>query len=159
MNEIARLQDLLQRTYSGVCFHGDSIAEIFNGVTLESATWVPDGGAHSIWQIVLHMTGWLDIIRQRITSPSLVVMPDELNFPAPPKATLENLSRTFDGFRDGVTALSTAIGEMPPEQLERMVPGRGYNFATLLHGAVHHSLYHAGQIALLNAMYSRHKER
>ena len=28
MTEIERLQDLLERTYSGTCFHGDSIREV-----------------------------------------------------------------------------------------------------------------------------------
>ena len=34
-------------------------------------------------------------------------------------------------------------------QLEAEVPGMGYNVYVMLHGAVQHATYHAGQIALL----------
>jgi DinB superfamily len=155
MNEIARLQGLLERTYSGSCFHGDSIAEIFNSIDAPTAIWIPEGGAHSIWQIVLHMTGWVNVIRQRLTSPTLVNLSAEENFPAPPAATPENWSATLDGFRDGLTALIEEIGRFPEEKLEKPVPGRSYTFDVLLHGIIHHSLYHAGQISLLQSMYKR----
>lgn len=155
MTETARLQELMRQTYSGNCFHGDSIAQIFNGVDVAAATWRPDEKTHSIWQIVLHMTAWLNVIRERLTSPTLVNLNDEQNYPAIPEATLPNLSRSFDEFRDALNSLVEAVGRFPEEKLSASVPGRGYTFDILLHGAIHHNLYHAGQIALLTAMYKR----
>ena len=35
------------------------------------------------------------------------------------------------------------------EDLESTVPGKDCKFRQMLHGAVHHNLYHAGQISLL----------
>ncbi|HEY3926777.1 MAG TPA: DinB family protein [Candidatus Koribacter sp.] len=158
MNEIARLQHLMQQTYSGNCFHGDSVAQIFNSIDVPTAIWKPEGAAHSIWQIVLHMTAWQNVIRQRLTSSVLVTLDDAHNYPAPPEATIENLSKSFDEFRDSVAALIHAIGQTPEEQLDRPVPVRGYTFDVLLHGAIHHNLYHAGQISLLSAMHRRSKQ-
>jgi uncharacterized damage-inducible protein DinB len=155
MNEIPRLQQMLRQTYNGVGFHGDSIAQIFNSVDVASATWIPDGGVHSIWHIVLHMTAWENVIRERLTSPTLVALTEEQNYPALPAATQENLSKSLDAFRDALFALIDAVGKFPEGKLEASVPGRGYDFATLLHGAIHHNLYHAGQISLLSAMYRR----
>lgn len=158
MSEIARLQQLLQQTYDGNCFHGDSIAQIFSSVDVGGATWKPAGAAHSIWQIVQHMTAWQNVIRERLTSPTLVTLNDEQNYPAVPEATLEHWSATLDGFREALYALLEAIGKFPEEKLEKPVPGRGYSYDMLLHGAIHHNLYHAGQISLLSAMYKRQKE-
>ena len=38
---------------------------------------------------------------------------------------------------------------MSDEELDQKVPGREFTFYVLLHGVVHHNLYHAGQIAIL----------
>ena len=155
MNEIQRLQQMLEQTYSGIGFHGDSISEIFNSIDVPAAVWIPEGGVHSIWQIVLHMTAWEHVIRQRLTSPTLVELTDEENYPAAPQATAENWSKALDAFRDSLLSLIEAVGRFPGEKLSATVPGRDYDFATLIHGAIHHNLYHAGQISLLGAMYRR----
>jgi hypothetical protein len=156
MNELARLQNLMQQTYSGKCFYGDSITKVFSDIDPAQAVWIPsDGGNHSIWQIVLHMTGWLNIIRERLTSPVLVNLSDELNYPAPPLGTHDNWNATLDAFHAAHNGLSEAIGQFPEAKLESQVPGRAYTFDVLLHGAIHHNLYHLGQIALIKSMYSR----
>jgi hypothetical protein len=38
---------------------------------------------------------------------------------------------------------------MPDSRLTERVPGKDYDIYFMLHGAVQHALYHAGQIALL----------
>ncbi len=158
MNEIARLQQMLQQTYSGIGFHGDSIAQIFNSIDVPCAVWIPEGGVHSIWHIVLHMTAWENAIRERLTSATLVTLNDQQNYPALPEATPENWSKALDAFRDALHGLIQGVGTFPADELASPVPGRGYDFATLLHGAVHHNLYHAGQISLLSAMYRRQRK-
>lgn len=157
MNEIPRLQQIMRQTYNGVGFHGDSIAEIFDTLDVASASWIPDGGVHSIWQIVHHMTAWLNVIRERLTSPTLVTLTDEQNYPTPASATPESLAKSLAEFREAHFALDEAVGKFPEGKLDALVPGREYAFAILLHGAIHHNMYHAGQIALLNAMYRRRK--
>jgi hypothetical protein len=51
-------------------------------------------------------------------------------------------------FRTG-EQLAGAIETFPEERLQETVPGRDYGFYHLFHGIVQHSLYHAGQIAML----------
>lgn len=48
--------------------------------------------------------------------------------------------------------LETVIKTFDEARLRNTVPGRDYNFYFLFHGVVQHSLYHAGQIALLKKM-------
>ena len=155
MTEIERLQDLLERTYSGTCFHGDSIMKLFEDIDAAQAILVPDGASHSIWQIVEHMAGWLDVIRRRLTSPILVSMPEEKNFPPTPQASHENWNATLNSFDAVLHALIAEIGKFPESNLGAQVPGKDYTFDVLLHGAVHHNLYHLGQISMIKAMYQR----
>lgn len=50
--------------------------------------------------------------------------------------------------------LCTAIEQLGDARLSETVPGRAFDFYFLLHGVVQHSLYHAGQIALLKKAIS-----
>jgi len=45
--------------------------------------------------------------------------------------------------------LREALKELPESRLAETVPGKDYSFYVLLHGAIQHDLYHAGQIGLL----------
>ncbi len=46
-------------------------------------------------------------------------------------------------------ALADAIKLFSEDDLEKTVPGREFPWFIVLHGIVHHSLYHSGQIAML----------
>jgi uncharacterized damage-inducible protein DinB len=155
MTEIERIQDTLQRIYDGDSFYGDPIETILADIDAKQAFWVPPGGTHSIWQIVKHMTLWADIIRQRLTSPTIIdVESNDATFSTNPQATHENWNVARDAFHAALTALINAAGKFPPEKLDAMVPERGYTFYVLLHGAAQHSLYHAGQIVLMKRLYA-----
>ena len=45
--------------------------------------------------------------------------------------------------------LAAAVEHFEDASLTKTVPGRTYDFYYLFHGIVQHSLYHAGQIAIL----------
>ena len=62
-----------------------------------------------------------------------------------PDAWKAALSRLFQA-KDEIAA---AIEKFSDARLSEIVPGRKYDFYFLFHGIVQHSLYHAGQIALL----------
>ncbi len=160
MTEIPRLQDLLRRIYGGDAFYGDNIATVLSDIDTAQAFWVPDGASHSIWQILRHMTVWTDIIRRRLTSPTIIeVESDEQNFPtAPPPSDAAWRSAQAD-FKRELDALIEAAGRFPEDKLPASVPERGYTFYMLLHGEAHHALYHLGQISLIKAMYQRLHKR
>ena len=153
MTEIERIQDTLRRTYDGDSFYGDPIETILAGIDAKQAFWIPPGGTHNIWQIVQHMTTWLRIIRERLTSPTIVdVDSNDATFPPAPEPSHENWNAARDGFHAALSALIESAGKFPPDKLDDMVPERGYTFYVLLHGAAQHSLYHAGQIVLMKRM-------
>jgi uncharacterized damage-inducible protein DinB len=153
MSETARIADQLRRTFRGEAWHGDSLFEILDGVTAAQAASHPIKRAHSIWELVLHVTAWDGAVRRRLTGEA-VSLSDEQNFP-PVKDTSEAAwRRALEQARRVHDELIEAVSAFPDERLGEKVPGKDqepayYNFYYMLHGVAQHELYHAGQIALL----------
>jgi uncharacterized damage-inducible protein DinB len=157
MSETTRLADQIHRAFAGNAWHGDSILELLDGVAAETAAAHPIKGAHSIWELVLHIAAWDDAVLTR-TGGAAVELRDEQNFP-PVKDTseaawhkaIEHAKRTHE-------ELVRAVAAFPDSRLQEQVPGkteRYYNFFYLFSGIVQHELYHAGQIALLKKAQTR----
>jgi hypothetical protein len=76
-------------------------------------------------------------------------LPDDQDWP-PAK---EETPAAWDALRkrlDDVHArLEAAVGALPEERLRERVAARDYDVGYMLSGILQHSLYHAGQIALL----------
>ena|SRR5438270_8557616 len=148
IKEIERIVDQLQRACNGEAWHGPSLMESLQGVDAQTAAAKPLANAHSIWEIVNHVSAWEDAIRHRLAGEV-----KQLEGPAdwPPVADTSEAAWkiTLDTFKRNHSDLVKAISTMPEHRLLAIVPGKKYDFYHLLHGAVQHELYHAGQIALL----------
>ena len=149
--EAARIADQLRRAFDGEAWHGDSLFEILEGVTAAQAAARPIAGAHTIWELVLHIAAWDDAVLRRFAGVA-VELSDAENFPpvtdTSEAAWHEALTRVRRTHHD----LIAAVNELPDSRLYEMVPGKEgahYTFYYMLHGVVQHELYHAGQIALL----------
>ena len=58
------------------------------------------------------------------------------------------------GVEQRYRALAAVIARAPDNRLDEVVPGKRYTNYRLLHGVIQHSLYHAGQMALLAKEWS-----
>jgi hypothetical protein len=102
--------------------------------------------AHTPFGNVLHIKAWLRMARLRLTASSPVEPREEENWPAPQASWQQAVT----GLRNECAALRQAILDFPPQRLEQRAPARELQtFYILLHGAIQHSAYHAGQIAML----------
>src|SRR5450432_2781890 len=66
MAEVNRILDQLHRAYDGPAWHGPALREILAGVTWQTAALHPITGAHTIWELVLHLTVWMSVVTRRI---------------------------------------------------------------------------------------------
>jgi uncharacterized damage-inducible protein DinB len=155
MTEIDRVIDELQRAFSGDPWHGSPLLHILDGVSAEQAAAHPVRGAHSIWELVLHITGWKGEVRRRL-SGAPASEPDEGDWPAVGDTTPERWARALEALRRANEQLIASIRELPEDKLfeptndPRNRPlGAGVSYYVLLHGIVQHDVYHSGQIALL----------
>jgi len=154
MSECARIADQLRRAFYGEAWHGDSLFEILRGVTAAQASARPVKNAHSIWELVLHITAWDGAVRRRMTGVA-VALSDQENFPPVIDTSDAAWSRTLEHARRVHDDLIDAVSKFPDARLADQVPGKQgahYNFYYMLHGVAQHELYHAGQIALLKKM-------
>ena len=155
MSEAVRLIDQFQRAHDGDPWHGSPVKAILKGVTAEQAATRPPNGAHSIWELVLHMTGWRNEVAERAAGkpagePAVGDYPD-VGDPTPArwKAALAALDASHDN-------LVMVVRDTADEHLlkatndPRNKPlGTGVSYYETLHGIVQHDAYHAGQIAIL----------
>ena len=149
MSELKRLNDQLKRAFEGKAWHGPSVSEVLAGVTAEEAAAHPISGAHSIWEVALHIATWERVGRRRIEEFIPIDVSDEEDWPAVEDTSDAAWSNTLDDLRRNHEALRGAIRALDETRLEDIVPGTQYSVYFLLQGVIQHDLYHAGQIALL----------
>jgi uncharacterized damage-inducible protein DinB len=154
MSEAARIADQLLRAFGGDAWHGDSVFEILEGVPAAQAAARPIESAHTIWELVLHIATWDDVVLRRLGGVA-VILSDAQNFPPVTDASETAWRKALAEVRRVHQELVEAVSVLPDSRLDEMVPGKQgahYNFYYMLHGVVQHELYHAGQIALLKKM-------
>ena len=145
MSRATRLANHIHRTFTGPMWHGPSLAEVLEGVTADQAAARPIAGAHSIWEVVGHVTVWAEIARERIHGESLADPPPDRDWPTPAGAWSTAMDRLVAAHR----ALAADVRELTEGALDAKVPTLDYPVGVLLDGVVEHGTYHAGQIALL----------
>jgi uncharacterized damage-inducible protein DinB len=148
MSESKRIADQLHRAYAGGAWHGPALGELLRGVSAKRASARPLRGAHTIWELVLHITAWKRAVHRRMQGKALSLSPAE-NFPPMPPATAANWKQALAALRTAQADLHRAVSALPDSRLRKGVPGKRYSLYFMLHGLVQHDLYHAGQIALL----------
>jgi uncharacterized damage-inducible protein DinB len=149
MSEVERIADQLKRAHEGGAWHGPALSELLRGVTAEQAAARPVGGAHSIWESVAHVEAWEGAILRRLGGDPAQIYDTEEDWPATGEVserawrkTLERLTKTYLALRDAVLGLEDEELDAP------ILPNMSSRYVSL-HGAVQHTLYHAGQIALV----------
>ena len=151
MTESVRLADQIRRAFEGTAWHGDSMLELLAGVNAKTAAAKPIKGAHSIWELLLHIAAWDDAVRRYIGGEA-VDLSDEQNFPPVKEVSEAAWRQAIESVKQTHNELIKAVAVFPDARLQDPVPGKTenyYNFFYLFSGIVQHEIYHAGQISLL----------
>ena len=157
MSDATDLAGLLERTVTGPMWHGPALAEVLGGVSAEQAASHPVRGAHSIWELVLHIAVWAEIARERLHGRALDDPPASRDWQSPAATSSEAWTGAIGRLTEAYRALATETAALDGAALAAEIPSRGYTAATMLRGVVEHGTYHGGQIAILKrALGSRH---
>jgi heme-degrading monooxygenase HmoA/uncharacterized damage-inducible protein DinB len=152
--EAAELARELESLAKGENWHGPSLEELLDGVTAEAASARPLAGAHSIWELVLHVTGWTGVFRRRLEGTA-VEEPEAGDFPAPPKATAAAWEEARRGLVAAHDALAARVAGLSDAALGAPIPGRPFDARFQVRAAIRHAVYHSGQIGLLKKAVAR----
>jgi uncharacterized damage-inducible protein DinB len=148
-SEISRIVDQLNRAIDGAAWHGDPLMKLLVTVDAEQAARRPIRDAHTIWELVLHIAWWQEVVTRRIHGEVIDGEDSPLNWRSPPEKTHQAWELALAELTITIRNLREAISNFPAERLYDTVNGRSYDFYVMFHGVIQHTLYHAGQIAVL----------
>jgi uncharacterized damage-inducible protein DinB len=153
MTEIERIIDQLNRAFVGEAWHGPAVVAILEGNTAQQAAAHPLAGGHSIWELALHITAWTRAVLRRLNGDR-AQLTDAENFPAVTDSSERAWEETRESVKQAHEELRSAILLLDDSRLDRpIIEGMSSVYVTL-HGVIQHSLYHAGQIAILKKAFS-----
>jgi len=149
------LSDQVRLAHRGPAWHGSSIAENLEGLDAAQAAARPVREAHSIWEIVLHMTGWTEEVKRRLGGGAPSV-PERGDWPSVGPVSEAAWADARAAVATAHEALAAAIERFPEDRWDTTVGdsldqplGTGVTYAAMVAGLVQHDAYHGGQVGLL----------
>lgn len=159
MTEAEFIADEIGRALNGDAWHGASLKELLEGVTADDAIQRPIPVAHNIWELVLHLTSWSNIVLRRIAGGQVQPYEDE----DWPLLTGEVSAERWLAARAELTESHERLGEiilaLSDARLAEDAPQSTRSVAMMLHGVAQHAAYHGGQIALLKKAITPYHRR
>jgi len=148
VSEVNRILDQMTRAFEGDAWHGPSLRESLADVDARQASAHPIPNAHSIWEIVLHLAAWLPAVRARCEGRA-VELDGADDWPPVREGSESSWHAALATLEQRHRDLLTYVRNLQDNRLADPIPNRDYDVYFLLHGALQHHLYHAGQIVLL----------
>ncbi len=151
-DETLRIIDLLNDTYeSEQAWHGPSVVEALKDISPKMSEARLSSNTHSIAEIVYHLTNWRIFAVKKLQGDAQFDIrtrdKDWKMFPVVDEMEWETLQMELSLTQEEL--ISELEKTESDDFLEEIVPGRDYSFYTLLHGVIHHDLYHTGQVSLI----------
>jgi uncharacterized damage-inducible protein DinB len=154
MSEIECIVDLLQSGYNGSPWHGPSLVQNLTDLTAAQATAKPIPNAHCIWEIVQHVTAWVNETINVLDGNQYATLAGEQDWPPISATDDAGWQAALEILDSSMVALIAAVGELQDDALWNNLPGMEFNMYWLLMGVVQHSAYHAGQVGLIRKSFA-----
>ncbi|MFH1179098.1 MAG: DinB family protein [Candidatus Bathyarchaeota archaeon] len=148
MNEVKFLRDQIETTFKGDSWHGPNLVKTLAGIDYEQALMSPLGERHTIWELTDHIAFWMEKVWKSVRDHERL-NPDKKSDWPKMGASAEEWTQSVNRLEAAVNMTLGELASWTNDDLEEMVPGEKFSFKQMLHGVVHHNLYHAGQINLL----------
>lgn len=148
MSEVKFLRDQIETTFKGDSWHGPNLMKTLKGIDHKQAKKRIIDDRHTIWELTDHTSFWMEEVCKSIKDHAQMKPDMENNWPKMGSSE-EDWQRSVKRLETSVNMVLEALLDWKEEDLHTLVPGETYTFKQMLHGVVHHNLYHAGQINLL----------
>lgn len=149
--EIERIQKLVKNNWDGPMWHGNNLQEVLKNITWQQAFEKPAGFSHNIYEYVRHITCWRHFTVEMLKGNAAykVEINSETDWVRHYDKTEAAWQAALSELEQNQTTLSNALATFTDSQLDELVPERKFKWYVLLHGVIHHDIYHSGQIAVL----------
>jgi uncharacterized damage-inducible protein DinB len=155
MRDVEQIAKQLQRAYDGDAWFGSPLRAAIEGLNVADATARPIASAHTICEIVLHVTAWTKEVARRLGT-GVPRDPEEGDWPVRAVATDREWQAILNALDAAQAELVRAVKTIDESRLNEQIGevrdralGSGVSIYVTLHGLAQHHAYHAGQIALL----------
>jgi hypothetical protein len=149
MNEIARIARLLEQTCEGRPYYGSSVLGALEHVTADVAIRKPPWSAHSIWELVAHLTAELNYARTVIEGTAGPWIEGQTTWPTITDTDEVAWQQAIQDLKQANGALVLVVRQLDDAILDKNPVRVQGPFYVMLHGTLQHNVYHAGQISLL----------
>jgi uncharacterized damage-inducible protein DinB len=139
------LIDQFRRTFDGEAWHGPAVMEVLRDIPAELASRRL-GESHSVGELAGHILAWREYAIAKLEGDADYKVLEEENFPP---VSAENWSEIMVRLEASQHELLGLLEGMSDERMQEIVPGKKHTFSVLLHGLVHHDVYHLGQLVLM----------
>lgn len=148
MSEIERIETQLKLAFEGGAWHGPGVLETLEGVTARQAAAHPVTGAHSIWELVVHIAAWESACRRRLGGDRAELTTIE-DWPPVTETSEAAWAMSKAALIEGHRKLRESIAFLTDARLDEPILQNMPSVYVTIHGVIQHDLYHAGQIAIL----------
>ncbi|AOM77169.1 DinB family protein [Pedobacter steynii] len=144
----------LRKAYNTDAWHGNNVSTVIASVKVAQAFARPISDAHSIAELVLHLSSWTEEVISRL-SGNLPKEPRNGGWPVPFNETEEYWKAIVTEFSQVNEDLLILVKQFSEYQWRAKlftgpIPTALLSHFELLNGLIQHHAYHAGQIALLS---------
>lgn len=145
MRTTERLLEELNRAFGGEAWYGPPLRNLLDGVTESQAREHPIDGAHSIFELVVHIRTWMDVVAHRIAAT------DEVLTTVEDWSDVSNASwkDAIEDLEHAESRLCDAVARINGDRWDQKVAGKKHTVHVEVTGVLQHNVYHTGQIALL----------
>ena len=146
--------DRLRHSYEGPAWHGPDTKEILNGITAEQAAARPIPNAHTIAELVAHMTTWRDFAIHMLRGEFdyRVEIGSDADWRTSDGLTAEGWEQIKERLHHTQGELLELLEGTPDDVLDQLAGDRPFTLRVIVDGVVDHDTYHGGQIVLLKKL-------
>ena len=158
MSETARIAQLLEQTFEGKAYYGNSVLKTLEGVSAEIAAQKPKKSKNSIWEIVVHLILELRFHRRVIEGTAEKWIAGETTWNDDNDHSAQAWEKTIDALKEANRALVGAIRQLDDDILDQNAGQVSGSYYRMLNGVLQHSIFHSGQISILKTLVQRESE-
>jgi uncharacterized damage-inducible protein DinB len=153
LGELDRIANLLEMVVVGSPYYGPSTLETLKNINAEMAVKKPAWSAHSIWDLVNHITAEMQYALAILKNNAGLWVEGQTTWPNQVDFSDVAWQLSLQELKEANQNLVRAIKQQDDDILDRNpIQVRG-PYYLMLHGTLQHAIFHTGQISLLTGQF------